>query len=75
MVKMKGFNSILATSVAFNAVATFASVLAPRQSSLPTVSVKGNAFFAGSNRFYIRGIDYQPGTATPSSTNQFVFRG
>ncbi|MCJ1432647.1 beta-glucanosyltransferase [Xylographa pallens] len=58
---MKGFNSILATSVALNAVATCASVLTPRQSSLPTVSVKGNAFFAGSNRFYIRGIDYQPG--------------
>ncbi|MCJ1386192.1 beta-glucanosyltransferase [Xylographa soralifera] len=58
---MKGFNSILATSVVLNAASTFASVLAPRQSSLPTVSVKGNAFFAGSNRFYIRGIDYQPG--------------
>ncbi|MCJ1396480.1 beta-glucanosyltransferase [Xylographa bjoerkii] len=58
---MKGLNSILAISVAFNAAATLASVLAPRQSSLPTVSVKGNAFFAGSNRFYIRGLDYQPG--------------
>lgn len=29
--------------------------------SLPTVTVKGNAFFAGSERFYIRGVDYQPG--------------
>ncbi|OHE92959.1 glycolipid anchored surface protein [Colletotrichum orchidophilum] len=29
--------------------------------SLPTVSASGNAFYAGSNRFYLRGIDYQPG--------------
>nr|POF17304.1 1,3-beta-glucanosyltransferase gel1 [Quercus suber] len=30
-------------------------------SSLPTVTIKGNAFFSGDDRFYIRGIDYQPG--------------
>lgn len=30
-------------------------------SSLPTVSVKGNAFFTDTDRFYIRGIDWQPG--------------
>ncbi|KAK4633409.1 1,3-beta-glucanosyltransferase gel1 [Fulvia fulva] len=29
--------------------------------SLPTVTTKGNAFFAGDDRFYIRGVDYQPG--------------
>ncbi|KAI5369871.1 Putative glucanosyltransferase, glycoside hydrolase superfamily [Septoria linicola] len=29
--------------------------------SLPAVTVKGNAFFAGDERFYIRGVDYQPG--------------
>ncbi|KAK5116988.1 beta-glucanosyltransferase [Meristemomyces frigidus] len=29
--------------------------------SLPVVTVKGNAFFAGNDRFYIRGVDYQPG--------------
>ncbi|KAF2669584.1 glycolipid-anchored surface protein 5 precursor [Microthyrium microscopicum] len=27
----------------------------------PPVSVKGNAFFANNKRFYIRGVDYQPG--------------
>ncbi|KAF1965954.1 hypothetical protein BU23DRAFT_545173 [Bimuria novae-zelandiae CBS 107.79] len=32
-----------------------------KRASLPTVSVKGNAFFAGGKRFYIRGVDYQPG--------------
>lgn len=30
-------------------------------STLPTITTKGNAFFAGDDRFYIRGIDYQPG--------------
>jgi len=27
----------------------------------PPVSVKGNAFFTSQGRFYIRGVDYQPG--------------
>ena len=43
----------------------FASVVAPRQNSgkgkLPPVTVKGNAFFAGDERFYVRGVAYQPG--------------
>jgi amino acid permease len=41
----------------------FASIVA-RQSKgkLPTVSVKGNAFFAGNERFYVRGVAYQPGS-------------
>jgi 1,3-beta-glucanosyltransferase GAS5 len=34
--------------------------LEPRDSITP-VTVKGNAFFQGNSRFYIRGIDYQPG--------------
>ena len=29
--------------------------------SVPEVTVKGNAFYAGNDRFYIRGVDYQPG--------------
>ena len=32
--------------------------------ALSPVTVKGNAFFNGTNRFYIRGIDYQPGKFT-----------
>lgn len=35
--------------------------------SLPTVTTKGNAFFAGSDRFYIRGVDYQPGGSSGAS--------
>lgn len=37
------------------------SATASGSTSLPTVTTKGNAFFAGEDRFYIRGIDYQPG--------------
>jgi hypothetical protein len=34
---------------------------AQTKGKLPAVSVKGNAFFAGDTRFYIRGVAYQPG--------------
>ncbi|KPM44756.1 1,3-beta-glucanosyltransferase gel1 [Neonectria ditissima] len=34
-----------------------------KRSTLPTVSVSGNAFYADGERFYLRGIDYQPGGA------------
>ncbi|KFY22359.1 hypothetical protein V493_06648 [Pseudogymnoascus sp. VKM F-4281 (FW-2241)] len=36
--------------------------LTPR-ATLEAITVKGNAFFKGEERFYIRGIDYQPGGA------------
>ncbi|MCJ1366024.1 beta-glucanosyltransferase [Acarospora aff. strigata] len=60
---MKGLSAVISTSVAFGATSVIAAVapLAPRANSLPPVSVKGNAFFAGDKRFYMRGIDYQPG--------------
>ncbi|GAB0137426.1 hypothetical protein EsDP_00005691 [Epichloe bromicola] len=32
-----------------------------KRAKFPTVSVSGNAFYAGKDRFYLRGIDYQPG--------------
>jgi len=35
-----------------------------KRASLPTVTASGNAFFAGSTRFYIRGIDYQPASTS-----------
>jgi amino acid permease len=43
-------------------VPAFANIL-PRQTKgkLPPVEVKGNAFFAGDKRFYVRGVAYQPG--------------
>lgn len=32
-----------------------------KRASLPAVTASGNAFWTGSTRFYVRGIDYQPG--------------
>lgn len=50
---MKGFGSILPAALAMS-VSGVAAKLSP-------VSIKGNAFFNGTDRFYIRGVDYQPG--------------
>jgi 1,3-beta-glucanosyltransferase GAS5 len=49
---MKGIASILAVG---------AGLLGRAAADLPPVTVKGNAFFANGQRFYIRGVDYQPG--------------
>ncbi|KAJ4267766.1 1,3-beta-glucanosyltransferase [Fusarium torreyae] len=35
-----------------------------KRSALPTVTASGNAFWTGKDRFYLRGIDYQPGGAS-----------
>lgn len=32
-----------------------------QRDSITPITVKGNAFFKGDDRFYIRGVDYQPG--------------
>ena len=52
---MKGLGSIAAT---LTAGAGFLQAVA----ALTPITIKGNAFFNGTSRFYIRGIDYQPGT-------------
>lgn len=62
---MRTFNSIAAlaavTSV-FAAPSHFDPLLSRASTtSLTAITTKGNAFFQGSNRFYIRGVDYQPG--------------
>ncbi|KAG4410522.1 beta-glucanosyltransferase, partial [Cadophora malorum] len=36
-------------------------LVARASSSLTAITVKGNAFFSGTSRFYMRGVDYQPG--------------
>jgi hypothetical protein len=54
-------SALAAASVAF-ATPTKTNKEQPRQAaSLPIVSASGNAFWADGKRFYIRGIDYQPG--------------
>jgi len=63
---------VAATAALANAAATPARVEARASSgtssgSLPAVTVKGNAFFAGSDRFYIRGVDYQPGGSSQAA--------
>jgi len=41
-----------------------ASPAMDKRAGIQAVTVKGNAFFAGDKRFYIRGVDYQPGGAS-----------
>jgi len=50
---MKSFLGLMAIATSF-----FAGALAAIKGP---VEVKGNAFFVGDERFYIRGVDYQPG--------------
>jgi len=54
---MKYLNAVLA--LAFVAVASASAALEKR--ALTPVTITGNAFMVGSTRFYIRGVDYQPG--------------
>ncbi|KAL2139797.1 hypothetical protein VTI28DRAFT_4682 [Corynascus sepedonium] len=55
--------SVLATVVGLGTAKPTATVPEPpsKRASMPTVTVSGNAFWQGDKRFYIRGIDYQPG--------------
>jgi len=39
------------------------SAFAQSKGKLPPITVKGNAFFANDQRFYVRGVAYQPGGA------------
>ena len=48
---------LLGASTVFSA----ATNIKDRDSSIVPITVKGNAFFKGDERFYIRGVDYQPG--------------
>lgn len=51
-----------------SAIAAAASVQASpalnARASMESITTSGNAFFKGSTRFYVRGIDYQPGGAS-----------
>jgi len=61
---MKTFTALASafalTSSALAAPSQSENPLRPR-ATLEPITVKGNAFFQGNNRFYVRGIDYQPG--------------
>ncbi|ORY13215.1 putative 1,3-beta-glucanosyltransferase gel1 [Clohesyomyces aquaticus] len=60
---MKTVGTFVAVSGAL-AASVSASPATTRATKITPVTVKGNAFFAGDARFYIRGIDYQPGGAS-----------
>ncbi|WYZ41536.1 hypothetical protein EsH8_V_000431 [Colletotrichum jinshuiense] len=67
---MKTFTAIsaLAALTVVSAKPTATEREAPiRARSLPVVSASGNAFWANGERFYIRGIDYQPGGSSANS--------
>ncbi|KAK4141297.1 glycoside hydrolase [Dichotomopilus funicola] len=53
----------LATLLSLGAAKPTATTPEPpsKRATLPTVTVSGNAFWQGNERFYVRGIDYQPG--------------
>ncbi|KAI9803055.1 MAG: beta-glucanosyltransferase [Piccolia ochrophora] len=55
---MKGSGAAL---LAFSATTALAGAVRPVKREAPEVSVSGNAFWAGNERFYMRGVDYQPG--------------
>ncbi|KAI2639986.1 glycoside hydrolase family 72 protein [Xylaria nigripes] len=53
--------ALVAANAAYATPTATEKQLPDRAASLPTVTVSGNAFWAGKERFYVRGIDYQPG--------------
>lgn len=57
---MKNFNAFATLAVLSGVFASPSADLHTRDSLTP-ITVKGNAFFQGDKRFYIRGVDYQPG--------------
>lgn len=63
IVNMRSFALVTAlAAVGVSAGPTTTEKELPRRAeALPSVTASGNAFFAGDSRFYMRGIDYQPG--------------
>jgi hypothetical protein len=52
---------LTAAAAGLLAMGVAASPAPVKRANITPVSVKGNAFFAGDKRFFIRGVDYQPG--------------
>ncbi|KAL5355257.1 Glucanosyltransferase-domain-containing protein [Aspergillus floccosus] len=59
--------SAVATALVLGASSTLAAPSLKARDDVTPVSVKGNAFFKGDERFYIRGVDYQPGGSSDLS--------
>lgn len=63
-----GFIS-LATALTLGASLVQGAPSVEKRDDITPITVKGNAFFKGSDRFYMRGVDYQPG----GSSKLYVF--
>ncbi|EPS45155.1 hypothetical protein H072_824 [Dactylellina haptotyla CBS 200.50] len=48
----------------FTTLAGLATLAASAAAELTPITIRGNAFFSGNSRFYVRGVDYQPGGAS-----------
>jgi hypothetical protein len=53
--------SAVAAAFAVGASTVIAAPSLQARADVTPITVKGNAFFKGTDRFYIRGVDYQPG--------------
>lgn len=58
---LSAISTVLALPSPTEELVARASASSTASGSLTPITVKGNAFFQGNNRFYIRGVDYQPG--------------
>jgi hypothetical protein len=58
---MKSFALVSALAAIAHASPTATTRAKPRAVSVEPITATGNAFFKGTDRFYVRGVDYQPG--------------
>lgn len=63
---MKTSTIAAAVSLGVSTALAAPSSIKPRDDVTP-ITVKGNAFFKGDERFYVRGVDYQPGGSSDLS--------
>ncbi|GES57001.1 1,3-beta-glucanosyltransferase Gel1 [Aspergillus terreus] len=59
--------SAVAAALVLGASSAIAAPSLKARDDVTPVTVKGNAFFKGDERFYIRGVDYQPGGSSDLS--------
>lgn len=64
---MKGVFSGAALALTSFTTAVSSKIISRQSGSLPTVTSEGNAFWANGERFYVRGVAYQPGGAADAA--------
>ncbi|PVH96972.1 glycoside hydrolase family 72 protein [Periconia macrospinosa] len=58
---MKSFTTIAAVGALAASVSATPAQGPQKRATITPITIKGSAFFQGDKRFYIRGVDYQPG--------------